>query len=136
MSERSTSQNPVTSNVEAPPIPSIEYQSKGPVRKLGRIGGKSDKEMTADTLSYSHLQNGRYSETVSDRSTPRKEDLPHRNADSSVGKAPSAVVGSKRAEPSPVREENTEELANRKREELRRQLQAQEQAPVKKKRRF
>lgn len=113
-----------------------ESTSKGPVRKLGRIGGKTDKTKAADTSSDLYLQNYQSKDTTSKFSTPEMRDPPHLDNSPPSDKTSPAVLENERNDPSPTKEESTEEAANRKRQELRRKLQAQEQASNKKKRRF
>ena len=110
--------------------PTTAHDTTVPRRKLGRIGGKLD--VTAKDENSSEVVNG----TVSDDLEIKASGLPQqRNTITpEPPHAAGAVVEKKNVSPMP--HESADALANRKREELKRNLQAQEQAPSKKKRRF
>ncbi|EAW11479.1 uncharacterized protein ACLA_091770 [Aspergillus clavatus NRRL 1] len=102
--------------------------------KLGMIGGKARKLRDAapetQTRAEADAQAQARSETPPQAKSESTEDLPVRGT---VKKSASSSVA---PPPEPPREETEHERADRKREELKRQLEAKSKAPAKKKRRF
>ncbi|KAE8410508.1 XRCC4-like factor-domain-containing protein [Aspergillus pseudocaelatus] len=114
------------STTDQPPpatSPSIETRTKR-VGKLGVIGGKTSKSDGTTTLA---LQ-------------PEKGNVDFSREMSNHSSEPPRLPSAERRQPAtmeqPAREEVDQERADRKREELKRQLEAKSKAPAKKKRKF
>jgi len=123
------------SSVEKGSEMEIEYSPKPLARKLGRIGGSVAKAKPTEPLQHPHLRNGQ-STISSTKILSPSADQPRQQDDlTSFDDAILPQIKGKK-EPAPDLEKNVEELANKKREDLRRKLQTQEQSTSKKKRRF
>jgi len=123
---------PPQSQIEKANEIEVENSTKTPTRKLGRIGGSAAKPMPTEPPQLSRSENGQSNFNTTKLLSPhgdqsRKDSTPLHGA---------GPPQSEKREPSPIPEEKMEELANKKREDLRRKLQTQGQAPSKKKRRF
>ncbi|EED16588.1 conserved hypothetical protein [Talaromyces stipitatus ATCC 10500] len=104
-------------------------------KKLGLIGGKKKPQATTRTTSPKHEETDDDLDSGPNKSRktqmlPSGTPSPHR----SVFKSPSPVSCMKKPEPEP--ELSAEQKADKKREELKRQLDAKSKAPTKKKRKF
>jgi len=114
----------------------IETPPKPAVGKLGRIGGSATKAKPTEPLQHPHLRNGQSTISSTKILSPSADQSRQQQQHStSLDDAVLSQVKQKK-EPTPGPEENMEELANKKREDLRRKLHTQEQSTSKKKRRF
>ena len=107
--------------------PTPAHETTVPKRKLGRIGGKQD--MNANAEKPSGMINGTRSDDIYSSSVAQ-----HRKT--SPPEPPVASTTAKQKIASPLAHESLDVAADKKREELKRKLQAQEQAHGKRKRRF
>ena len=113
----------------------IETPPKPAVGKLGRIGGSATKAKPTEPLQHPHLRNGQSTISSTKILSPSADQSRQQQHSTSLDDAVLSQVKQKK-EPTPGPEENMEELANKKREDLRRKLHTQEQSTSKKKRRF
>lgn len=106
---------------------------------MGVIGGKKHlpshgKEATeiATGFNIKNKENNETGRTIS----MMPSSLPRSPSPAGTAGTETVPVKPKKEEPEELRREETEEKADRKREELKRQLEARSKAPAKKKRRF
>jgi len=110
-------------------VPTTTHDTTAPKRKLGRIGGKP--AVNAEDEKSSGMVNG----TRSDDLEIKASSLPQQQK-TTTPEFPLPGADAQQEKASPLAHESLDVVADKKREELKRKLQAQEQAPGKKKRRF
>ena len=106
-----------------------------PKRKIGKIGGKGKPANVSHTASVTGQDEGRAPDMQEDAISPNSDEKNQVAGPKPIGSERRSRLVQKRSEPSPPRE-TSQERANKKREQLKRELENKSQVAIKKKRRF
>lgn len=130
---------PSQSSLQAEPTMSVERHKPNPKGKLGVLGGRKKERPQTPESYLAKVNDGQNNSGGKDADSARKQSSPNLNEASKAENDDLVIVpdrGRKAGVSPKARRETSEERADKRRAELKRQLEEKAKAPTKKKRRF